>query len=513
MPGSRRLLPDHPSLRFLKLEAKRRLAAGEFPTLNDAQAAIAREHGLAGWAALKRLVESRQEPESEALSRLRWVIARFRDADAPGWPAPAAEELREHFGDAFLARLPPEQLVATIIGMAPRLRGEPEVIDQAPLSASARIADLRFDASVEAEPPHRITGLSATPVVARATDARLAAPPPARGLGDVPAAAAEAAGWGFAELGLAGLALAGAGPDGRVWVLATGWADLERGEILDTGQRLPASGISALVTATAVLRLVADGRCGLDRPANDHLRTVRLADDTITVRELLCHTAGVADPAVSQLFADEVPELVSIVGPVVASAGTRGSVRPSNGGYAVLGQLVADITGTPYADAAAHLVLDPLGMGSASFPASAAEHGPHGVTGYRLGPGGDLVPVEEMICTIPAAGGLWASAADLVRLGTGWSSLLPPALARDALTAQTPPGPGGQRVGLGWLISPDGDLAVHAGAGGGTTAVLVLRIPDGRVHLAMTNRLTPLDPINARIMRSWGDPHASDRQG
>jgi hypothetical protein len=41
-----RALPARPSLRHLKLEAKRRLAAGEFATLNDAQAAIAREHGL-----------------------------------------------------------------------------------------------------------------------------------------------------------------------------------------------------------------------------------------------------------------------------------------------------------------------------------------------------------------------------------------------------------------------------------------------------------------------------------
>jgi hypothetical protein len=37
MPGGPRLLPDRPSLRYLKIEAKRRLAAGEFRTLHDAQ--------------------------------------------------------------------------------------------------------------------------------------------------------------------------------------------------------------------------------------------------------------------------------------------------------------------------------------------------------------------------------------------------------------------------------------------------------------------------------------------
>src|SRR6266705_1014791 len=64
MPGDRlRSLPARPSLRHLKLEAKRRLAAGEFATLHDAQAAIAREHGLPGWAALKQACA----PESHAL--------------------------------------------------------------------------------------------------------------------------------------------------------------------------------------------------------------------------------------------------------------------------------------------------------------------------------------------------------------------------------------------------------------------------------------------------------------
>src|SRR5207245_739271 len=113
----------------------------------------------------------------------------------------------------------------------------------------------------------------------------------------IPTWATDLATSAFTDLGLAGLILAGteAGAghaDGGSWVLARGWADLETGEVLDTGHRFPASGISALVTAVAVLRLVAGGRVALDAPANDHLRTVRLADDTVTVRELLGHTGG-----------------------------------------------------------------------------------------------------------------------------------------------------------------------------------------------------------------------------
>jgi hypothetical protein len=95
-PPSPRPLPGRPSLRYLKLEAKRRLGAGEFRTLHDAQAAIAREHGQPSWTTLKQLICGQTEPDSHALAQLRWIVARFRDAGEPGWTAPGQPELGQH---------------------------------------------------------------------------------------------------------------------------------------------------------------------------------------------------------------------------------------------------------------------------------------------------------------------------------------------------------------------------------------------------------------------------------
>jgi len=120
--GGSRSLPARPSLRFLRLEAKRRLAAGEFPTLHEAQIAIAWEHGLPSWAGLKQACAQSQPPEppeppepgqeTYALAQLRWVISRFSDADRPGWTPPADDELAEHFDDRLLAAVPAGRLVA-----------------------------------------------------------------------------------------------------------------------------------------------------------------------------------------------------------------------------------------------------------------------------------------------------------------------------------------------------------------------------------------------------------------
>jgi CubicO group peptidase (beta-lactamase class C family) len=505
MPGQphSRSLPGRPNLRYLKLEAKRRIAAGEFPSLHEAQVAIAREYGLPSWAALKRQIG--EDQDSHALSQLRWVISRFAGAGEPGWTTPAADELNEHFDDRFLSALPPPALIEAISRVAADLRdGEPVILGQTSVQAYVELKGVQYLAVVEAEPPHRLTGLRGLPMGSRMHDPRVTHPAPVRTQGDVPAEVADLAEQAFAELGLTALLLAGGDAHTPTWVITRGWADLDRAEPLDCGHQFPVPGATVLVTATAVLELVADGRISLDDRANDQLRSIRLADDTITVRELLSHTAGVDSP--TELYADEVPELKDLMGPVIACTGPRGTVDPSNGGCAVLGQLVADVTGLPYAEAAARLVLDPLKLTDSSFPARAADINPRAVTGYHLTLEGRFEPVPARIPTLQAVAGLWSTGADLVRLGLGWSSLLPEALAHEALTPQTGPGPGGSRVGLGWLISPRGDIATHAGANVDGTAAITCRVRDQRTHVVLTSRLIPVNSIETRLLRAWTNP-------
>ena len=434
MSGGSRSLPVRPSLRFLKLEAKRRLAAGEFTTLHDAQAAVAREHGLPSWAGLKQACTLRPEPESHALDQLHWVISRFSAADAPGWTAPDEDELRQHFDDRFLAVLPPGGLVEQASKMAADLRAELVILSAAPLEAVVQLVGLRYYAVADATPPHRLTGLRGFPLGDRITDPRVKAPPPPRTLGELPggmaggmsgemaggmsgemvggvAALAEEA---CAELGLPALLLAGGEPGRAPWVVAIGHADL---------------------------------------------------------------------------------------------------VQPSNGGYAVLGQLIADVTGQPYARAAARLVLDPLGMRDSRFPDSPADIGPGAVTGYTVTADGALEPFLPQVSTVPAIAGLWSTGADLVRLGTGWSLLLPAALAREALTVQAGPGQGGLRTGLGWLLTPSDQTAVHGGAGPDAVALLRSRIRDGRTHVVLTSRMITVESIDNRLLRSWTSPTDTSMRG
>jgi CubicO group peptidase (beta-lactamase class C family) len=495
-----RVLPESPSLRYLKAEAKRRLAAGEFPALYQAQLAIAREHGQPSWPALRLLIARRNRRDGPALTQLKWVISRFSGAGAPGWSVPAADELREHFTAEFLEAVPPDEIVALCAGTAPTLRQELVVGADDELAVRARIADYQVTAVVEAAPPHRLTGLAAEQA-GGFSDQRTARPQ-TRTSGTPPPAARDVVAGAFAGKGFVGLALAGgqAGPgcgSGEVWSAAAGWADLESGVMLSDGHRFPADAVTMLVTAVMVLRLVADGRVRLDDPANRHLRTVRLADDAATVRELLLHTGGVVTPPRSRLFGRSVPALDTVVGGVLACAGRRETAAPSPAGYAALGQLIADVTGLPYPRAAASMVLRPLSMGSSGFPARHPRSG--AVTGYSVAPDGSFQPAPGSVSLLPAAGGLWATARDLARFGLGWSSLLPRALAGEALAPQAQYSPG-RSSGLGWVVNEGQGMAGIAGSGPGSAASLLVPLGGGRAHAALANRQVLLEPLNMAVM-------------
>lgn len=506
MSESSRSLPDQPSLRYLKLEARRRLAAGEFPALYEAQLAIAREHGFSSWTALKQAVgDSQPDPDETVLDHLSWFVSRLAGAGQPDWAPPAEQELAEHFEQPFLDRPASGRLIEGLSALARAgwLRDEVTVITERPQLILARAGDVRITMVGADEPPHRLRGLQAHRIGQSITDTRITTPP-ADAAGEVPQAVAAVAEETFGKLGLPGLVLAGVDDHGKPWELARGWARLDPQEPLRTTHRFPVYAISTLITATAVLRLVADGGLDLDGPANDHLRTIRLADDHITVRDLLTQTDGLAAP--DEAFAETVPGLATLTGPVLASGGTRGTITQGFGGYAALGALIADVSGSPFPQAAARLVLDPLGMSGSSFPERWPAADEQAVGGYRLDADGAFVPAPAEVGTVPAALGLWTTAADLIRFALGWSALLPAPLAEEAMRPLVRQSGGREvAIGLGWRINESRGVAGHGGLARGAAASLVVKLDSGKVHVALTNRGIPIEQVNGRVIHVLAD--------
>jgi D-alanyl-D-alanine carboxypeptidase len=206
--------------------------------------------------------------------------------------------------------------------------------------------------------------------------------------------------------------------------------------------------ITKTLVATVVLQLVAEGRLRLDAPVRELLPQ---APAEITVRQLLDHTSGLPDYGRIDGFFDGLlrdrervwtpAELLSLVAEYDRDPpGTRWSY--SNTGYVLLGEVVAAVTGRPWAAEVRARILDPLEMRDTWI---AGAEPPRGVPlpGYGDGDGdGDEEDLEtggpwpSLETSEGAAGAAVSTAPDLARFGAALfrGRLLPGELLADMVT-------------------------------------------------------------------------------
>jgi CubicO group peptidase (beta-lactamase class C family) len=165
-----------------------------------------------------------------------------------------------------------------------------------------------------------------------------------------------------------------------VWAAGHGVADRTTRQPVTPTTRFQAASLSKPVAAWGVLRLIEQGRIGLDEPVVSHLRHWRpppspFDADGITVRRLLSHTAGLSVHGYAGQTLDRpLPSIAASLSgeaggsfPVELLDAPGGRWLYSGGGYSVLQLLVEELTGRPFADVMQAEVLGPLGMTVSSF--------------------------------------------------------------------------------------------------------------------------------------------------
>lgn len=164
--------------------------------------------------------------------------------------------------------------------------------------------------------------------------------------------------------------------DGQL-LFAKGWgvADLETGRPMDPERTIVrVASISKLVTATAAMQLVAQGKLDLQADVNRYLEGFQIEEAfgaPVTLHQLLTHTAGFDDrflhtgralgsplPPLGDYLAERMPRRVMPPGRVVSY---------SNHGLALVGHLVERASGLSFADYVQQNVFDPLGMTKSRF--------------------------------------------------------------------------------------------------------------------------------------------------
>jgi len=160
-----------------------------------------------------------------------------------------------------------------------------------------------------------------------------------------------------------------------VWAKGYGYADLESKTPATPSTVYRLGSISKLFTATGIMLLRDQGKLRLDDPITEYLPWFRLANSfpdapPITIRHLLTHTAGLPREADVPYWTDHVfptrEQLIEVVPTQKAIAPPETTYHYSNLGLALLGEIVAQVSGRPWHQLVKEEILDPLGMTSSS---------------------------------------------------------------------------------------------------------------------------------------------------
>lgn len=211
--------------------------------------------------------------------------------------------------------------------------------------------------------------------------------------------------------------------DGRLlFAGAAGMADLELGVPCSPSTRFDLASIAKSVTAAAVMRLAEEGALDLEDPVRELLPELDEAFAEVRVRHLVHHTAGVEDVtgllAMAGWRASDPVGLEDQVAILLRQRHLRfppgGMHLYSNGGYVLLAEIVARVTGEPLPDWARANLFEPLGLESASLAGRIGEPVRDLATPYS-GPAG--ARVRHPATAACGAGGFLASPRDLARWG------------------------------------------------------------------------------------------------
>jgi CubicO group peptidase (beta-lactamase class C family) len=297
-----------------------------------------------------------------------------------------------------------------------------------------------------------------------------------------------------------------------IWEQSFGWADRAKHIKASPDTVYSLASTTKPMIATALQILVRAGKVNLDTAVEQYIGPGQLtiyegSARDVTVRRLLHNTAGLPQHF-NYFYADEP------VGPPALEDTIRRFaiiVRPpgegfcyANLGYALIGHLIARVSGRPLPEFMREEVFQPLGLTATVFDPGPSHQGNFAVTYDKHG---GIVPFHR--ADTPGAAHGYASVRDLIRFGMFH--------LRDHLSNQTPilddaiidrmqtekdgtvhPGGRDESYGLGWFLggTNDGVRTVwHEGGWTGASAMLEL-LPSEDIAVAVLMNVYDTEFVN-----------------
>lgn len=299
--------------------------------------------------------------------------------------------------------------------------------------------------------------------------------------------------------------------------LAIGIATIDRGRVqtatrggrdasgITAATRFEIGSISKIFTDLLLADAVVRGEVALDDPIAKHLPAGAWTDHgprPVTLRDLAEHRSGLprmpdnfrpADPLDPYADYDEA-KLFAWAKTARSERAPGEMVSYSNGGVALLGQILARRTDMDWATLVRRRILAPLGMNDTSLDGARLAV-PHDEVGRAVKP--------WRLTGMAPAGGLRSTPQDMAKFAGAFLSppkVLAPAIQLMLGAPQTPMPPRGS-IGLGLITTPTsaGPLVGHNGGTGGFRSAMFIDRARGRAVVVLVNQAGKPDADDAAL--------------
>ena len=311
------------------------------------------------------------------------------------------------------------------------------------------------------------------------------------------------------------------GENGRILYQTNfGYAKIDKKTPITDGTLFPLASISKPFTAVAILQLKEQGKLRLDDPLANYLKNFPYP--TITIRQLLSHTAGlpdkeaVFDPLIAN-NPDRIIGLDDVMPAVIAYQKTNSLLfKPgdkwaySSIGYSLLALLVQQLSGMSFADYVHRNIFMPAGMKNSYIQTNLSQAAESNRTvnyiynnhfEMKLEQADKLPDRREWTYNLTGLMGgnnVVSSAPDLFRFDQALYSnvLLKPETLEEAFTpvklnnGENNKAVPGTSCGLGWFIFDDtsnGKIVWHSGSVPGVTTLFVRNLETKQCFVVLLN--------------------------
>jgi N-acyl-D-amino-acid deacylase len=338
--------------------------------------------------------------------------------------------------------------------------------------------------------------------------------------------------------GLPGAALAIAKNGKLVLARGYGWANVSTGAPIQPETVFGLASLSKSLTAVATLKLVEQGKLGLDDPVFGFLKHIppprgarvdpRLRQ--ITIRQCLNHSGGWDravhgdpvnwEPQICRAFRVRPPlssaQFISFVQTLPLNFNPGTDAKYSNVGFILLGEVVARVSRQPYVRFVTDNVVKPIGMTHAGLHGLDGKY--HADEAHRYLPGSLIALPAMLLPMVNATGGWSASVVDLARFLTNLDGSRGKAVLSEEMRKvmlAPPPSPlkpraDGTYFGLGWdsVIVKDNTFGFFKDGSYQGMRTFMKRKPDGVCWALLYSSSMEFDPQDMDIARrAVGDVH------